>query len=869
MPLSPRQSVCCAVYLVTALFFHQTPLACAWQENGEPPRAGKKTAQPNRLHNIAPERGNNFADQLTRGEAIYLASCADCHGKSARGVEGVYDDPLEGDLPVVELAKYVADTMPEGEPEICTGEDARLVSQYLHHRFYSRTARLKNNPPKIAFSRRTVKQYQNAVADIMGQLKWEGYPDEKRGLNAKYFATRKLYKGRVKLEKIEPVINFDYGEDTPYPEEMKDASQFSIYWGGGIIAKETGVYEFIVTSPNGFRLSVNEEEYTIDNNVNSTDQTEFKASVKLTGGQAYPISITMFKFNEKKAGMKLEWIPPGGIREIIPESVLSPGQYSASLVFHTEFPADDSSVGYARGTAISQQWDSATTSAAIEAMAFIETHLEAMMDQTVGEINTESEQEADAKGSRKDPDKKKNNHTQAEGNQPREKEPQADYQPLPEITEVQRQQQKFQRHRDFAEKFVTIALGRRLSDDERRDFITSQFQKDSNPLVGLKRTILLTLKSPQFLYLTQSPPSQARATSGNTPDDTSITDRQNAVAANLANIMWDSIPDQSLRQAAGKQELANRKLISDRAWEMLDQPRTRQKLADFFYHWLEMEKTVHASKDKDIYPGFDQALIYSLRWSIDRSLEEIVWSEKSDYRQLFLFDEIYVNDRISSFYEIETETVGGFVKTKFESDRRCGILTHPYLMTGLSYYKNTSPIHRGVFVAKSLLGRSLKAPPVDVDPLDEDFDPTMTTRERVTHQTKEVNCKGCHSVINPLGFSLENFDAVGRFRDKEKNQPIDSKTVYVTPEAREVPFSGAKDLADYLVNSPDAHRNFIEKLFQHFVKQPVHAYGPNTLDTLYEDFAHSNFNIRQLIVNIAVIVADRGDGTPGNRQHAD
>ena len=794
---------------------------------------GQDDANPSANKSSGAENTNDdLRSQLARGKSIYASSCADCHGDTAQGVEGVYDSPLAGDLPVVELAKYVSDTMPEGEPELCSGEDARLVSQYLHHAFYSRSARLKNNPPKIAFSRRTVQQFQNAVADIMKQLRWEGTPDENRGLRAIYYDTRELYKGGAKVEKIEPVLDFDFGEKAPYPEKLEDASQFSVLWDGGLIAKETGIYEFIVTSPNGFRLSINEQEYTIDNNVNSADQTEFKASMKLAGGQAYPLTLTMFKFNEEKAGMKLEWIPPGGVREVIPESVLSPGHYSASLVFNTEFPADDSSIGYARGTAISQQWDSATTQAAIEAMNFVEANLEQMMDETVGKLPRRPKRRRKGKNYKKDGDKEDNKGKEAP----------------PELTEQQKADRKLKRHRDFANKFVAIALGRQPSEQENRSFVADQFESEPNPLVALKRTILLTLKSPQFLYLTQSTAETSAPLSG--------ANRQNAVAATLANVMWDSIPNKYLREAAQKNELKNRHAITGWAWDILDRPRTHQKLSDFFFHWLEMEKTEHASKDETVYPGFDQELIYSLRGSIEKSLDDIVWSEKSDYRQLFLFDKIYVNNRISQFYGIESDTGGTFEKTNFESDQRCGILTHPYVMTGLSYYKNTSPIHRGVFVAKSLLGRSLKAPPIDVDPLDEAFDPTMTTRERVTHQTKEVNCKGCHSVINPLGFSLENFDAVGRFRDKEKNKPIDSKTVYVTPEATKVPFSGAKDLANYLVKSPEAHRNFIEKLFQHFVKQPVHAFGPDTLEDLYKDFVQSEYNVKQLIVSIAVVATD-------------
>ena len=102
-----------------------------------------------------------------RGQAIFEQSCADCHGEKAEGVEGVYDSALTGDLPVAELSKYVDQTMPEGAPEDCAGADAELVTAYLYQAFYSRAAQQRNNPPEIEFSRRTVRQYQNSVRDIV------------------------------------------------------------------------------------------------------------------------------------------------------------------------------------------------------------------------------------------------------------------------------------------------------------------------------------------------------------------------------------------------------------------------------------------------------------------------------------------------------------------------------------------------------------------------------------------------------------------------------------------------------------------------------------------------------------------------------
>lgn len=113
----------------------------------------------------------------------------------------------------------------------------------------------------------------------------------------------------------------------------------------------------------------------------------------------------------------------------------------------------------------------------------------------------------------------------------------------------------------------------------------------------------------------------------------------------------------------------------------------------------------------------------------------------------------------------------------------------------------------------------------------------------------------CHSIINPIGFGLENYDAVGRFRTHEKEKPIDASSDYSTEEDTTVRINGAPDLAKLAVESPGAHRAFIKHLFHHLVNQATNSYGFSTMDTLHEDFTANNFNIRQLIKVIAKTAA--------------
>ena len=215
--------------------------------------------------------------------------------------------------------------------------------------------------------------------------------------------------------------------------------------------------------------------------------------------------------------------------------------------------------------------------------------------------------------------------------------------------------------------------------------------------------------------------------------------------------------------------------------------------------------------------------------------------------------------RLSAFYGDAWRSDGepidpaiGYRPTVADADSHVGVLTHPLVMAHLSYHDTTSPIHRGVFLTRRILGRVLRPPNMAFTPLDPDLHPGLTTRARVTLQTAETNCQVCHHKINGLGFALENFDAVGRFRDREHNQPIDASGLYVARDDSEVTFTGARELGDYLASSDDAAAAFIEAAFEFFVKQPPAAFGPDTARRLRGDDPADGLPVRRLIRDIAV-----------------
>ena len=131
----------------------------------------------------------------------------------------------------------------------------------------------------------------------------------------------------------------------------------------------------------------------------------------------------------------------------------------------------------------------------------------------------------------------------------------------------------------------------------------------------------------------------------------------------------------------------------------------------------------------------------------------------------------------------------------------------------------------------------------------------LTTRERVALQTQSEACMVCHATINPLGFTLENFDAVGRYRAEEKGKPIDATGAYQARSGEMVKFNGVHELAEFLADSEETHTAFVEQLFHYLVKQPVLAYGSDRLAELDESFKANQFNMRKLAVEIVAETA--------------
>jgi hypothetical protein len=395
------------------------------------------------------------------------------------------------------------------------------------------------------------------------------------------------------------------------------------------------------------------------------------------------------------------------------------------------------------------------------------------------------------------------------------------------------------RIQEFCAEFVATAFRRPLTEEQKRLFVSRHFKKGVKTEDTAKRVLLLALKSPQFLYF---------GLNTHKPGDFEVAER-------LSFALWDSLPDDHASKLAAKYELHTPTQISKEARRMLNDPRARAKMQAFFHHWLQMDRAENLSKDGGLFPGFTPETIADLRTSLNLWLEDVVWNNSSDYRKLLLDDHLFLNKRLAEFYGVTTNATDDFVKVKVDSEERSGVLTHPYLLAAFSYQKQTSPIHRGVFLTRNIVGRALKPPPMAQVFNNASFAPHLTMREKVAELTKPQNCQSCHSVINPLGFSLESYDAVGRLRSSENGKPIDTVSDYVTDNGETVRLDGARDVATFALNNEHAQNMFVEQLFHSVVKQPLLAYGSDVPKRLRQSFVASDFNLQKLLVEIVTISA--------------
>jgi hypothetical protein len=728
------------------------------------------------------------------GEAVYREECMRCHGPVGQGVAGKADEPLVGEKSPTFLAKYISREMPEDDVGSLSLAESAASAEYIHKAFYSAEARARNSPPRIELAHLTDRQYRESMADLLGSLRRTTSTNISGGLAANY--RERPPRDPAKPDQDKPEVRF------------KDGIDPVIDFDFGAKPPEKGTYtERFAINWSGSLLVPDSGEY--DFRVTTPNGARLYVNAPENG-------------SEKNALIDL-WVSSGMTRTAsAPKFLIGGRSYPLKLEF---FKFKD------KGAAIKLEWRppggawtvipaenlSPKFSSSVDVVDVSLPPDDSSIGYERGVSVSREWTEAIAKGALQVSALIGPNLFALAGTK-------AD---APDRAE---------KLKAFSLRFAQLAYRRPLVSAQKAD-IERIYAAGLPAEVATKRAFIFTLSSPYFLY------------PGAGPQD------DYAVASRLALALWDSVPDEALLKSAAAGALHDDKQVRTHAQRMMKDPRARSKMRDFLHHWLHVEEGSEIAKDQKAYPGFDQGVVMDLRTSLDLFSESVVWSEASDYRQLLLSDTILMNDRLAKFYGQKISPGSGFQPVKMDADQRAGVLTHPYVLATFSYTKSSSPIHRGVFVTRNILGRMLKPPPMAIAFMDDKFDPSFTMREKVTELTAKPACQSCHVTINPLGFSFERFDAVGRIRETDNKKPVDTSADYTAADGSVIKLTGARDVAVHAAESQAGQAGFVRNIFHSLIKQPPAAYSPELLGQMTDKFRADHFHVRNLAIEVAVVAA--------------
>jgi hypothetical protein len=315
----------------------------------------------------------------------------------------------------------------------------------------------------------------------------------------------------------------------------------------------------------------------------------------------------------------------------------------------------------------------------------------------------------------------------------------------------------------FVDDFGARAFRRPLGDDDRTTML-ALYDGAGTFGEGLAQLVRFVLNSADFLYVIE----RGSATDAKTGFIT-LTDHE--VATRLALMTCETLPDEELRRAADASALHDPDQIAAQADRLLGQPCARQTVKHFYDQWLGLAAVGDLTRDATLFPEFDASLRASMVKEDELFLDDVTWGG-GVLADLFRADHSFVDAKLGAFYGLAG--LGDSPRRVALPPQRRGLLTHASFLALEASARDSAPIRRGAFVLRKLLCGTLGPPPANADTSVPPFDPNLTTRQRFEQRTQSGVCGGCHSLINPIGYTLENFDATGHYRTEEHGQPIDA-----------------------------------------------------------------------------------------------
>ena len=364
---------------------------------------------------------------------------------------------------------------------------------------------------------------------------------------------------------------------------------------------------------------------------------------------------------------------------------------------------------------------------------------------------------------------------------------------------------------------------------------------------GIEMGLSAVLVSPEFLFRVEPDPSQAASGAPYSIGDL-------ALASRLSFFLWSSIPDDELLDLAVAGELAEPAVLDQQVLRMLADPRSRNLVSNFASQWLHLRNLESISPDMRIFPGFDDNLRQAFRQETELFFDSIMREDRS-VLDLLRADYTFLNERLAKHYGIPHVYGSRFRRVTFDGDgdgagrTRGGLLRHGSVLAVTSYATRTSPVIRGKWILDNILGIPPPPPPANVPELEESeaSSQKLAMRDRLSAHRANPVCASCHKQMDPVGFALENYDAVGRWRTTEAGVPIDASGTLFDGTT----FSNATELEAALLRRPELFVNtMVEKLLVFATGRGVEYYDGPAIRKILREAEADDYRFSSLVLGV-------------------
>jgi len=389
---------------------------------------------------------------------------------------------------------------------------------------------------------------------------------------------------------------------------------------------------------------------------------------------------------------------------------------------------------------------------------------------------------------------------------------------------------------------------RRPVNDADLEILLSFYQKGRNKGsfdAGIETALRLILSDPKFLYRIESDPAKAAPSTINRISDLEL-------ASRLSFFLWSSIPDDELLTVATlgttQGKLKDPVVLQQQVKRMLADPKAEALVTNFASEWLFLRNLQSVNPAGEDFPNFDENLRQAFRTETEMFVGS-VFREDRNVMDLLTANYTFVNERLAKHYGIPNIYGSQFRRIAVADDARRGLLGQGSILTVTSYPTRTSPVLRGKWILENILGTPPPAPPPNVPALKENDEggKVTTVRERMEEHRKNPACATCHRVMDPLGFSLDNFDAIGQWRSKEAGLPIDASGQL----ADGTKVNGVVDLRRALLLHPERFvGTMTEKLMTYALGRGLEYYDMPVVRAIARDAARDDYRFSSIVMGI-------------------